>query len=75
MNTQVIEDALAKLKVGDGLTDAELAPLTEFLAATEASLRLLGPEFTLAHREVAHWKRCCDSYARSRAEHHPKVCA
>jgi hypothetical protein len=62
MTPEIVE----KVRVGDGLSDAELNTALSFYGQLEAGLRLLGPRFHLAWAEVQRVLHMLESYKHNR---------
>ena len=65
-NGNMTPEIVEKVRVGDGLSDAELNTALSFYGQLESGLRLLGPTFHLAWAEVQRVLHMLESYKHNR---------
>ena len=63
------EELERKIRIGDGLTDAELETALAFYANMESGLRLLGSHFHHAWVDVSGVHRRLQEYHKCRTQH------
>lgn len=63
------KNIVAKINVGDGLTDEELRSAIKFYSNLEESLLCLGKEFNLARAPVSHTLYSLESFWAARKRH------
>jgi hypothetical protein len=71
-NGNMTPEIVEKVRVGDGLSDAELNTALAFYGQMESGLRLLGPRFHLAWAEVQRVHDMLRSYRHNRESYKSK---
>ena len=66
MADNVTRDLMSRFERGDPITDAEVNALVRFLDKAETALKVLGPDYGLALRDVRHRLHRAESYQQAR---------